>query len=165
MNRIIRLTEQDLARIVRRVINEEILPNPWTDTTTALQGIADRYNIVLNASLYKTYPRKPKIYFSVKRTHTKDGAGNETDVAWRAFFGDQPLGSDKLPSNYIIDQTNLVSKENIAQRVNEYIATPISQRYSRIGKNLPTVDLTQQVNTAVLAIKNALLKAKNPTRP
>ena len=34
MKNIIRLTESDLARIVRRVINEEILPNIWTDTTT-----------------------------------------------------------------------------------------------------------------------------------
>ena len=40
MKKIIRLTESDLSRIVRRVINEQILTSTWIDTTTALQGIA-----------------------------------------------------------------------------------------------------------------------------
>lgn len=159
MNRIIRLTEQDLARIVRRVINEQILPNPWTDTTTALQGIADKYNNVLQKNPVN------KIYFSVKRTHTKDVDGNEKDIAWRAYFGTTPLGLDKLPSGYIINQENLVARPNMTRYINEYIATPISQKYSRIGKNLPAVDLTGQVDKAVSAINVALLNAKNPTRP
>ena len=163
MKKIIRLTESDLARIVRRVINEEILSNPWTDTTTALQGIADYYNTALNNSYYKN-PDRPKIYFSVKRTHSTDAEGNEIDVAWQSFFGDKLLSTDKLPSNYIIDQKNLVARPEITQRVNGFIATPISRKYNSI-KGVPTVSVIVQVNTAVAAINAALKKAKNPTRP
>ena len=165
MKKIIRLTESDLARIVRRVINEQILPNPWTDTTTALQGIADYYNTSLNNSYYKSYPDKPKIYFSVKRTHSTDGAGNETDVAWQSFFGNKLLSMDKLPSYYIIDQKNLVAKPEITQRVNEFIATPRSQKFRSITNGAPTTGVVVQVNTAVAAINAALKKAKNPTKP
>ena len=163
MKKIIRLTESDLARIVRRVINEEILPNPWTDTTTALQGIADYYNTQLT-KYYTENPKRPKIYFSVKRTHTTDGAGKETDFAWESFFGSKLLSTDKLPSYYIIDQKNVVAKSDIAKKVNEYIATPISQKYNSI-KGVNTMDIIAAVNTAVAAINVALKKAKNTTRP
>ena len=164
MKNIIRLTESDLARIVRRVINEEILPNIWTDTTTALQGIADYYNNALNLTVYKKYPDKPKIYFSVERTHSTDAEGNEIDVAWRPKFGKTSLSMDKLPAYYIIDQKNVVAKSDIAKKVNEYIATPISQKYNSI-KGVNTMDIIAAVNTAVAAINVALKKAKNTTRP
>jgi hypothetical protein len=164
MKKIIRLTESDLTRIVRRVINEANLPNPWTDTTTALQGIATYYNNALNNTVYKKYPDKPKIYFSVERTHSLDAEGNEIDVAWRPRFGKTALSMDKLPSGYIINQTNLVARPEITQRVNEFIATPISQKYNSI-KGVTTMNITAAVKTAVDAINVALKKAKNPTRP
>jgi len=165
MKNIIRLTESDLARIVRRVINEANLPNPWTDTTTALQGIATYYNTELN-KFYQAHPNKPKIYFSVERTHSTDGAGNETDIAWQSFFNGKPLsGTDKMPSSYIIDQRNLVARPEITRRVNEFIATPISMKFRSITNGAPTTGVAAQVNTAVDAINAALKKAKNPTRP
>ena len=163
MKKIIRLTESDLSRIVRRVINEQILTSTWIDTTTALQGIADYYNNALNLTVYKKYPDKPKIYFSVERTHMINAQGIN-DVAWLPRFGKTVLSMDKLPTWYIIDQTNLVAKPDIAKKVNQYIATPISQKYNSI-KGVPTVSVIVQVNTAVAAINAALKKAKNPTRP
>ena len=164
MKKIIRLTESDLARIVRRVINEEILPNIWTDTTTALQGIADYYNTQLT-KYYTENPKRPKIYFSVKRTHTTDGAGKETDFAWESFFGSKLLSTDKLPSYYIIDQTNLVALPTIMDKVKTFIAYPISMEFRSITNGALTTGTDVQVNTAVDAIKAALKKAKNPTRP
>lgn len=149
---------------VKPLINEEILPNPWTDTTTALQGIADYYNTQLT-NYYTKKPDKPKIYFSVKRTHSTDGAGNETDVAWQSFFGNKLLSTDKLPSYYIIDQKNLVATPNMTRFINEFIATPISMKYRSITNGAPTTGVVVQVNTAVAAINVALKKAKNPTRP
>ena len=163
MKKIIRLTESDLARIVRRVINEEILSNPWTDTTTALQGIADYYNNALNLTVYKKYPDKPKIYFSVERTHIINAQGIN-DVAWLPRFGKTVLSMDKLPTWYIIDQTNVVAKPDIAKQVNLYIATPISQKYNSI-KGTNTMNIIAAVDTAVVAINAALKKDKNTTRP
>ena len=163
MKNIIRLTESDLARIVRRVINEEILPNIWTDTTTALQGIADYYNNALNLTVYKKYPDKPKIYFSVERTHIINAQGIN-DVAWLPRFGKTVLSMDKLPTWYIIDQTNVVAKPEIAKKVNQYIATPISQKYNSI-KGTNTMNIIAAVDTAVAAINAALKKDKNTTRP
>ena len=163
MKNIIRLTESDLARIVRRVINEEILPNIWTDTTTALQGIADYYNNALNLTVYKKYPDKPKIYFSVERTHIINAQGIN-DVAWLPRFGKTVLSMDKLPTWYIIDQTNLVAKPDIAKKVNQYIATPISQKYNSI-KGTNTMNIIAAVDTAVVAINAAIKKDKNTTRP
>jgi len=149
---------------VKPLINEEILSNPWTDTTTALQGIADYYNKALNITTYKKYPNKPKIYFSVKRTHAKDAVGNEIDVAWIPYFGETRLSMDRLPSRYIIDQHNLVSRPEITQRVNEFIATPISQKYNSI-KGVTTMNITAAVKTAVDAINVALKNAKYTTKP
>ena len=163
MKKIIRLTESDLAIIVRRVINEEILSNPWTDTTTALQGIADYYNNALNLTVYKKYPDKPKIYFSVERTHIINAQGIN-DVAWLPRFGKTVLSMDKLPTWYIIDQTNLVAKPDIAKKVNQYIATPISQKYNSI-KGTNTMNIIAAVDTAVVAINAAIKKDKNTTRP
>jgi len=162
---IIRLTESDLARIVRRVINEANLPNPWTDTTTALQGIATYYNTELN-KFYQAHPDKPKNYFSVNRTHNTDAVGNEIDIAWQSFFGSKPLsGTDKMPSSYIIDQRNLVARPEITQRVNGFIATPISVKFRSITNGAPTTGVVAQVNTAVVAINAALKKAKYSTKP
>ena len=163
MKKIIRLTESDLSRIVRRVINEQILTSTWTDTTTALQGIADYYNNALNLTVYKKYPDKPKIYFSVERTHIINAQGIN-DVAWLPRFGKTLLSMDKLPTWYIIDQTNVVAKPDIAKKVNQYIATPISQKYNSI-KGVNTMDIIAAVNTAVAAINAALKKDKNTTRP
>ena len=163
MKKIIRLTESDLSRIVRRVINEQILTSTWIDTTTALQGIADYYNNALNLTVYKKYPDKPKIYFSVERTHIINAQGIN-DVAWLPRFGKTVLSMDKLPTWYIIDQTNVVAKPEIAKKVNQYIATPISQKYNSI-KGVNTMDIIAAVNTAVAAINVALKKAKNTTRP
>ena len=163
MKKIIRLTESDLSRIVRRVINEQILTSTWIDTTTALQGIADYYNNALNLTVYKTYPDKPKIYFSVERTHIINAQGIN-DVAWLPRFGKTVLSMDKLPTWYIIDQTNLVAKPDIAKKVNQYIATPISQKYNSI-KGTNTMNIIAAVDTAVAAINAALKKDKNTTRP
>ena len=163
MKKIIRLTESDLSRIVRRVINEQILTSTWTDTTTALQGIADYYNNALNLTVYKKYPDKPKIYFSVERTHIINAQGIN-DVAWLPKFGKTLLSMDKLPTWYIIDQTNLVTKPEIAKQVNLYIATPISQKYNSI-KGTNTMNIIAAVNTAVAAINAAIKKDKNTPRP
>ena len=163
MKKIIRLTESDLSRIVRRVINEQILTSTWTDTTTALQGIADYYNNALNLTVYKKYPDKPKIYFSVERTHIINAQGIN-DVAWLPRFGKTVLSMDKLPTWYIIDQTNLVAKPDIAKKVNQYIATPISQKYNSI-KGTNTMNIIAAVDTAVVAINAAIKKDKNTTRP
>ena len=163
MKKIIRLTESDLSRIVRRVINEQILTSTWIDTTTALQGIADYYNNALNLTVYKKYPDKPKIYFSVERTHIINAQGIN-DVAWLPRFGKTVLSMDKLPTWYIIDQTNLVAKPDIAKKVNQYIATPISQKYNSI-KGTNTMNIIAAVDTAVAAINAALKKDKNTTRP
>ena len=163
MKKIIRLTESDLSRIVRRVINEQILTSTWTDTTTALQGIADYYNNALNLTVYKKYPDKPKIYFSVERTHIINAQGIN-DVAWLPKFGKTLLSMDKLPTWYIIDQTNLVTKPEIAKQVNLYIATPISQKYNSI-KGTNTMNIIAAVDTAVVAINAAIKKDKNTPRP
>ena len=163
MKKIIRLTESDLSRIVRRVINEQILTSTWIDTTTALQGIADYYNNALNLTVYKKYPDKPKIYFSVERTHIINAQGIN-DVAWLPRFGKTVLSMDKLPTWYIIDQTNLVAKPDIAKKVNQYIATPISQKYNSI-KGTNTMNIIAAVDTAVVAINAAIKKDKNTTRP
>ena len=163
MKKIIRLTESDLSRIVRRVINEQILTSTWIDTTTALQGIADYYNNALNLTVYKKYPDKPKIYFSVERTHIINAQGIN-DVAWLPRFGKTVLSMDKLPTWYIIDQTNVVAKPEIAKKVNQYIATPISQKYNSI-KGTNTMNIIAAVDTAVAAINAALKKDKNTTRP
>ena len=163
MKKIIRLTESDLSRIVRRVINEQILTSTWIDTTTALQGIATYYNNALDLTAYKKYPDKPKIYFSVKRTHITNAQGID-DVAWQSFFGSKLLSMDKLPTWYIIDQTNVVAKPEIAKKVNQYIATPISQKYNSI-KGTNTMNIIAAVDTAVAAINAAIKKDKNTTRP
>jgi hypothetical protein len=163
MKKIIRLTESDLSRIVRRVINEQILTSTWIDTTTALQGIADYYNNALNLTVYKKYPDKPKIYFSVERTHIINAQGIN-DVAWLPRFGKTVLSMDKLPTWYIIDQTNLVAKPDIAKKVNQYIATPISQKYNSI-KGTNTMNIIAAVDTAVVAINAAIKKDKNTPRP
>ena len=163
MTKIIRLTESDLSRIVRRVINEQILTSTWIDTTTALQGIADYYNNALNLTVYKKYPDKPKIYFSVERTHIINAQGIN-DVAWLPKFGKTVLSMDKLPTWYIIDQTNLVAKPDIAKKVNQYIATPISQKYNSI-KGTNTMNIIAAVDTAVVAINAAIKKDKNTPRP
>jgi hypothetical protein len=48
MKRIIRLTESDLARIVRRVMSEgvtiEVEPTPWNKITTVNRGDGMKYN-------------------------------------------------------------------------------------------------------------------------
>ena len=163
MKKIIRLTESDLSRIVRRVINEQILTSTWIDTTTALQGIADYYNNALNLTVYKKYPDKPKIYFSVERTHIINAQGIN-DVAWLPRFGKTVLSMDKLPTWYIIDQTNVVAKPEIAKKVNQYIATPISQKYNSI-KGTNTMNIIAAVDTAVVAINAAIKKDKNTPRP
>ena len=163
MKKIIRLTESDLSRIVRRVINEQILTSTWIDTTTALQGIADYYNNALNLTVYKKYPDKPKIYFSVERTHIINAQGIN-DVEWLPRFGKTVLSMDKLPTWYIIDQTNLVAKPDIAKKVNQYIATPISQKYNSI-KGTNTMNIIAAVDTAVVAINAAIKKDKNTPRP
>jgi hypothetical protein len=163
MKNIIRLTESDLARIVRRVINEANLPSLWIGTTTALQGIATTYNNSLDASIYKKDPNRSKIYFSVERTHITNAQGLE-DVAWRPKFGNTYLTMDKLPSWYIIDQTNVVAKPDIAKKISEYIATPISRKYDSKG-SVPTVSVIGPIDTAVAAINDAIKKDKNTTRP
>ena len=71
---------------------------------------------------------------------------------------------DKLPTWYIIDQTNLVAKPDIAKKVNQYIATPISQKYNSI-KGTNTMNIIAAVDTAVVAINAAIKKDKNTTRP
>ena len=104
-----------------------------------------------------------RIYFSVERTHIINAQGIN-DVAWLPRFGKTVLSMDKLPTWYIIDQTNIVAKPDIAKKVNQYIATPISQKYNSI-KGTNTMNIIAAVDTAVVAINAAIKKDKNTPRP
>ena len=87
MTNIIRLTESDLARIVRRIINESVDETSINAAiTTALNKFASEYTIVINMSVM----RQKGFTFKFVATQEKEKDGNVMTV-WTAYFNNKKL--------------------------------------------------------------------------
>jgi hypothetical protein len=165
MTKIIRLTESDLARIVRRVINEEDTdPLLINQITAALQdNVATFYNNSLNQYYTKNPNKKPNPVptFSVKKTTGYKDANGELEAVWKPYFGGTELNIDGLRLKAIYDY-QFKAVPTMKNAVNTFIIDPIMRKMVSLD-GATRVNTTPSTNT-FNAITN-ILKQVNPTRP
>jgi hypothetical protein len=94
MKKIIRLTESDLTRIVRRVINERQYLNEgaWPVIDTLLNNIVTQINSKITAINTSSKTKIPKVSF-------KEVPDGEIQVSYDFYMGQSDIG--RLPARYL----------------------------------------------------------------
>jgi hypothetical protein len=92
MKKVIRLTESDLIRIVKRVINEQT--NTDSNLEGALKGLYEEVKNTINAEIdakIKTNPKFPKNKISVRMFTTTDKRTGEPVNTYQFLYGPTKL--------------------------------------------------------------------------
>jgi hypothetical protein len=137
MKKIIRLTESDLTRIVRRVIKEQ-----QTKEDGYIKAIMDQVAGILNAQIdikIKTNPKFPNLKLSVERT------SDTTDALYKFKYGNTPIGEAQRVSSMLTSNGPRIIGNSIIQTFNINYNKELPSNLQQ----LPQPGLKQAVNTWV----------------
>ena len=137
MKKIIRLTESDLTRIVRRVIKEQ-----QTKEDSSIKAIMDQVAGILNAQIdikIKTNPKFPNLKLSVERT------SDTTDALYKFKYGNTPIGEAQRVSSMLTSNGPRIIGNSIIQTFNINYNKELPSNLQQ----LPQPGLKQAVNTWV----------------
>ena len=137
MKKIIRLTESDLTRIVRRVIKEQ-----QTKEDGYIKAIMDQVAGILNAQIdikIKTNPKFPNLKLSVERT------SDTTDALSKFKYGNTPIGEAQRVSSMLTSNGPRIIGNSIIQTFNINYNKELPSNLQQ----LPQPGLKQAVNTWV----------------
>jgi hypothetical protein len=137
MKRIIRLTESDLTRIVRRVIKEQ-----QSKEDSSIKAIMDQVAGILNAQIdakIKTDPKFPNIKLSVERK------SDATDTHYKFKYGNTPIGEAQRVSSMLTSNGPRIIGNSIIQTFNINYNKELPSNLQQ----LPQPGLKQAVNTWV----------------
>jgi len=154
MKNIIRLTESDLARIVRRVINESV------DETSINAAITTALNTF--AAAYTNMPVMQQKGFKFKFVATQEkGKDGNVMTVWTAYFNNEKLNDvsgnpASLGSAYIY-RRDFTFNPNADGYIKSILLQPIMTKLQKISKDRPgKYDCStnpQPCNTVITTIK------------
>jgi hypothetical protein len=156
MKKIIRLTESDLTRIVRRVINEQYTPEK--EITQAFQTLCNTLNAARLAKLPDTATKKyPQL--TVKKTIE----GDIGDV-WKFYLGNKEAHVQGVYFHSIAD-SNYKLKPGGFRQISNNTLTPMSNYYAKLlPSNFFGFIYKNAEAICIKTITDAIAKF-NPTRP
>jgi hypothetical protein len=156
MKNIIRLTESDLTRIVRRVINEQYTPEK--EITQAFQTLCNTLNAARLAKLPDTATKKyPQL--TVKKTIE----GDIGDV-WKFYLGNKEAHVQGVYFHSIAD-SNYKLKPGGFRQISNNTLTPMSNYYAKLlPSNFFGFIYKNAEAICIKTITDAIAKF-NPTRP
>jgi len=185
MKKVIRLTESDLARIVKRVIKESnrgyLMEEVAKDLCLTLATrIVDALNTKINEFKTKN-PNTPTSTFTVKnagRWSTKEGETPKYGIfyAGKDLFNEQGFtDSDLTDKSMVIDQNkkdqtiiiyrNMISKTFSADNLNPIFAKAGTKNLDKINSMNELKDLVLKIfNNWVLEITPKVPTTKTPTK-
>jgi hypothetical protein len=185
MKKVIRLTESDLARIVKRVIKESnrgyLMEEVAKDLClTLVTRIVDALNTKINEFKTKN-PNTPTSTFTVKnagRWSTKEGETPKYGIfyAGKDLFNEQGFtDSDLTDKSMVIDQNkkdqtiiiyrNMISKTFSADNLNPIFAKAGTKNLDKINSMNELKDLVLKIfNNWVLEITPKVPTTKTPTK-
>lgn len=132
MKKIIRLTESDLARIVRRVINESV------DETSINAAITTALNTFAAAYTNMEVMKQKGFKFSFVATQKKDNIDGNIMTVWTPYFNNKILNDvsgapTSLGSAYIY-RRDFTMNPNSVGYIKGMLLQPIMSKYQEISK-------------------------------
>jgi hypothetical protein len=156
MKKIIRLTESDLTRIVRRVINERQYLNEGMDPRidTLLNNIVTQINSKITAINTSSKTKIPNVSF-------KEVPDGDTSVSYDFYMGQSNIG--QLPARYLIN--NWSSFESKLYNIFKFSTNPSLTnilKSSGLGNNMS--DFSNAATGAIAKILQGFQWAGKPTQ-